>query len=73
MPFGLLHLQGPRYRECRQIKLNFRNSPITNFLTVSCSRNDVLTKNFQIFKGKGVWGSFEELKFVELRGEATEA
>jgi len=69
MPFGLLHLQGPRYREHRQIKLNFRNSPITNFLTVSCPRNDVLTKNFQIFKGKGVWGSFEEFKFVELRGE----
>jgi len=33
----------------------------------------VLRKNFQIFKGMGVWGRFEEFKFVKLKGEATEA
>ena len=73
MPFGLLHLQEPRFWDHRQTKLNFRNSPIINFLTVSCSRNDVLTKNLQIFKGKGVWGRFEEFKFVDPTGEAAEA
>jgi len=33
----------------------------------------VITKNFQIFKGKGVWGRFEEFTFVEIRAEATDA
>jgi len=73
MPFGLLYLQEPRFWERHQIKLYFRNSPITNFLTVSCSRNDVLTKNFQICKGNGLRGRFGEFKFVDLRGEATKA
>ena len=56
----------------RQIKLNFRNSPFSNLPTVSFPRNDVLAKHFQIFKGKGSCGKFEEFKFANLRGEAKE-
>ena len=46
--------------------LNFRNSSFSNLLSVSCPRNDVLTKHLQIFKGNGFWGNFEEFKFSTL-------
>jgi len=75
MPFGLLHLQAPRFWELRQIRLNFRNLTFFQLFTVSCPRNDMSTNrmkylrerdNVQSLKSLNLWTLEERWNMQDL-------